>query len=477
MKILIINIAIRPASARKFFPIGLGYIVSAVKRAGYDFDLLDLDAHPMSTDETEKFLQENHYDVVMLGCIVTGYRYVKWICNVIKMAFPDTKVIVGNSVASSIPDVLLTKTAADIAVIGEGEITAVELLECIKEKQSISNVLGVQYMNGGQVIKTPPRPVIENIDSIGSIKWEIFDIEIYIESLSKAINEPLPPIPKGKIRAMPINTARGCPYSCSFCYHVFMGSKYRYRSAALIVEEMQFCHKQYGINYFTLNDELTFFSIKQANEFAETLLDCGLKVYWDADCRSGLFRKDEDVEVVRKLKQAGCMALSFSLESASTEILKWMNKKVGPEAFSRQCKILKNAGLASLTSIVIGYPNETKETIKETIDCCIANNVYPSAGYLLPQPLTPMYDYAIQNGYIKDEEEYLLRIGDRQDLHINMTKMSDEELTSVVDLELTRCSGELSIGLENGKLLKTGHYRIAKKEPSLKGKNEKATHI
>jgi anaerobic magnesium-protoporphyrin IX monomethyl ester cyclase len=464
MKILIINIALRPNSLRKFFPIGLGYIASAVQRAGFKFDLLDLDAHPKTKEETEKWLKDNKYDVVMMGCIVTGYKYVKWLVNTVKTAHPETTVIVGNTVASSIPDIILGKTLADIAVMGEGEITIVELLDKLRDKQDTAGVKGICYKSGGKVIRNPARPVIKDVNSIPFIDWDIFDVEVYIKSLSGNLNEPLPPLPKDQLRAMPLNTARGCPFNCTFCYHVFVGNGYRYRTPESVIAEMKLCNEKYGINYFTFNDELTFFSLKQMDAFAQKKIDSGLKIWFDSDCRSGMFEKEEDVAVAVKLKEAGCVALSYSLESANPDILKWMKKKVTPEAFSRQCKILKKSGLPILTSIVIGYPNETKDTIRQTIDVCIENGLYPSAGYLLPQPGTEMYEYAKQQGIIKDEEEYLLAIGDRQDLHVNLTKVSNEELQNTLKEELARCNKALGLGLQEAKLLKTGFYRSPKKK-------------
>ncbi len=463
MKILVINIALRPPPARKWLPIGLAYVISAIKRAGFEFDLLDLDAHSQSPEETERFLRTHRYDVVAMGCIVTGYKHIKWLSQIVKSNFPRTTIVVGNSVASSIPETLLTKTGADIAVLGEGDETIVELLECLRASQDLSAVKGICYRQNGAIKRNPLRPVMPNIDDIPVPDWDVFDVESYIQNLSGALNEPLPPIPRDQIRAFPINTARGCPYDCTFCYQVFRGSKYRWRSPASIIKEMRHHHERYGINYFSFSDELTFFSPKQAEAFADAMLASGLPVYWDADCRSGLFTKDEHVEIARKLKQAGAVALSFSLESANPDILEWMNKKVGIEAFSRQVEILKRAELTALTSIVIGYPTETEETIKATMDCCIGNGIYPSAGYLLPQPGTKMYEYAQQHGFIKDEEEYLLSMGDRQDFRLNMTKLPDDELQAITKRELARCSQELGLGLKDGALLKTGFYRAPKR--------------
>lgn len=464
MKILAINISLRPGDKRKLFPIGLGYVLTAVKRAGYEFDLLDINSRNLTEEETDRYLRENRYDVVMMGCIVTGYKIVKRLVGVIKESHPHTTIIVGNSVASSIPDTIFTKTATDIIVLGEGDVTVVELLDVLQKKGNLSTVAGIHYRDNGRIVKNPPRPVIADINTLPMIDYDIFDVETYIGSLSRSfVFEPYPPIPKDSIRAISITIARGCPFSCTFCYQVFKGEKYRYRSVPSVINEMKECVQRYGINYFFFNDELAFFSIKQAEEFADALMESGMKVWWAADVRAGLFIEDKDVEVARKMKKAGCLVLGYAIESTNPEILKWMNKKITPEVFKRQQEILTSAGVASVTSIVIGYPNETPQSIRATIDFCIENNIFPSTGYLQPQPGTPMYQYAIEHGYVTDEEEFLIALGDRQDLRFNMTIMSDKELTEVLETELERCRKALGITLGEGStLLKTGSYMVAK---------------
>jgi anaerobic magnesium-protoporphyrin IX monomethyl ester cyclase len=463
MRVLFISIALRPEHKKRIFPVGLSYVASSTKRAGYEVDILDLNAHYRSEDEVADFISKGQYDVIGMGCIVTGYHFVKAYCSIIKEVSPKTVIVVGNSVASSIPEILLSRTKADIAVFGEGDETFPDLLDAISSGRDLSVVPGIAFMKDGRLIRTPDRPLIKDIDSIPHPLWDIFDMEFYIDNLSQNVNDPLPPIDRDKIRAFSINTARGCPFRCTFCYQVFLGKKYRWRSPQSIIEEMRILNSTYGINRFGFADELTFFSAKQANEFANALIDSGLKVYYGADCRSGIFFKDEHLEVARNLKESGCLSLSYSLENASLEILKWMNKKTTPEQFSRQREILDQAGIPTLTSLVFGYPNETRETIEMTLQCCLENGIYPSAGYLLPQPGTPMYEYAIQHGFIRDEEEYLMAMGDRQDLRLNMTSMTDEELESYVKEGLKKINDKLKIGLSSGQLIKTGHYRSPKR--------------
>lgn len=458
MKVLVINVSLRSRSAEKLFPIGLGYITTAIKNAGFDFDLLDIDNYRYSNQYVDNFIKNNKYDVICMGCIVTGYKIIKSLASLIKEFHPETKIIVGNSVATSIVNILLTRTKVDIAVIGEGDETIVELLQIISQNEPFDKVQGICFKRDGKIISTPSRPIIKDISKLPFIDHSIFDVESYIQSSKVSASEPLM-IPRDEVRAMPVNTARGCIADCGFCYHVFRGLPYRYRSAGSIVREIKFLIEKYSLNYIFFWDELTLFSKKQTLELAQRIIDEGLHFYWTASCRPGLFNNDEDVLIFKKMKEAGCVGISFSLESADPEILRAMHKHTTVEQFSKQTELFHRAGLTVWTSLVLGYPQETPETIRKTFDCCIQNKIYPSVGYLLPQPGSSMYDYALKHGFINDQEDFLMKMGDRQDLTLNMTLMGDEELQRHVIEGLSRCNEALKIGLDKNQLVKTQHYR------------------
>lgn len=452
MKILFINLCIRE-SCKPIVPVGLGYIMTAVERAGIKFDFVDIDLNRITEKELKSILDKEKYDIVAFGCIVTGYKYVKNICNIIKKVRDDTVIIVGNTVASSIPEILLKNTKADIAVLGEGDITIMELLNAVEKSKELSSVKGICYRENGKIVRTENRPVIGNINEIPFINYDLFDIEKYLLLSKYAIPKPYP-INFDEIRMMPVNVARGCPFNCTFCYHVFRGEKYRLRSPKKVVEEIIYLKEKYNINIISFWDELTFYSKKQCEEFVDCLIDADLDIFYTACCRPNLFNEN-DFELVMKLRKSGCYGLEFSLESANKEILKEMKKGTTVEDFKIQVKVLQKAGIICWTSLVIGYPQETEETIKETYDCCYECNIYPSSGYLLPQPGTPVYDCAIKEGKIRDIEEYLLTLGDRQDLRINLTKMDSEKLESLVKFHSLRISKKLNLGLTEDKLIKT----------------------
>ena len=457
MKVLLINVCLRPYRTEFiYFPIGLAYIATAIERAGFDFEILDLDAKRMSDDELEQYLRNHDFDVAALGCIVTGYKYVKHIAGLIKK-HKDVPVIAGNSVVTSIPQILLTKTEVDIGVMGEGDNTIVELLKAIENKTTLEEVKGIALKKEGKLVFTPERELIPSLDSLPFINYELLDMKTYLAKFKYIVSEPYP-LPFEQLVAFPVNTARGCPYSCTFCYHVFRHKRFRVRSPQNIVREIQYLQKKYGVNYVNFADELSLYSKTQASKFADCFIDAGVKVFWGANCRAGLFT-ESDLDLALKLKGAGCISLGYSLESADQDILKAMHKKITVKDFAVQTDLLHRAGINPVTSLVIGYPQETEETLKKTFDCCYDCNIYPSAGYLLPQPGTEMYDYAVEIGKIADEEEYLMNMGDRQDFRINLTGIQQERIEELVKDHLKRIADKMQLGLDEDHLIKTGHYR------------------
>ncbi len=463
MKVLLINVSLRPGSPLKLFPTGLAYVASAIVRAGFEPRIIDIDASRPSDEELERLIAAQDFDIAALGCIVTGYKYVKNLTALIRKINRDAVIIAGNTVGSSIPDIVLSKTETDIVVMGEGDITTVELLKQLAARKPVEDVAGIRFKRGNQVISTPPRPVITNIDSLPLPMWDLFDMETYIVSGRRSVSEPLPR-PREELRPFHVNTARGCLYRCTFCYHAFKGVKYRHRTGASIAAEMAELKNRYDINYISFFDELTFFSIPQATEVVDALLKADLGLQWEADVRGNMFKDEVGLALAKKMKLAGCRGLAYSLESANSEILRAMDKKITPRDFVVQKRILDQAGLASWTSLVFGYPMETRETIRETFDCCREAGIYPSAGFLLPQPGTPMYEYAKERGHIVNEEDYLLRLGDRQDLRVNLTSLPGDALEECVREGLRQLSRDLEVDLADGELIKTSYYRDKRKK-------------
>lgn len=463
MNIAIIVPCVRPYMKKAYFPTGIAYVATAMKKAGYEFDIIDIEAHRHTDDELAMLLRKKTYDVIALGTLVSGYKYVKTIVSIARSANPGSVIIAGNSVASSIPEFLLQNTEVDIAVKGEGENTIVNLLSALEKGQPLDQVKGIVFSKNGRIIDTGHADPIPDISLIDHPDWELFDMNLYLEKSFQDVPEPYP-IPKEEIRAFVVNTARGCPFRCTFCYHVFQYTPYRRRSVNSILSEIAALQERYGINYINFFDELTFSHKNQVREFVEGVKKSKLRFFWNADIRSDLFT-EKDLSLLHDVKLSGCMSFGYSLESGSPAILKTMNKKLKVDDFKRQKLALDQAKITSFTSIVLGYPQETLETLKQTFDVCHDLDIFPSTGYLLPQPGTPMFEVARQKGVADDLETYLLGMGDRQDLRFNLTDIPDDVLQNEVARHLKRINQKIGLGLHDDQLVKTFTF-VTSKETS-----------
>jgi len=448
--ILFVNCCLLKQAETRLLPVGLASVMTYVEQHDYEIALLDIDINEYSDEYVEHYIRTNQYDTILIGTIVTHYAWVKWFCNTVKRYHPHTTLIVGNSVGGSCPEVFLSNAPADLVVVGEGEITTLEVLDALRESRPISDIPGIAFRDkSGQIVKNSLRKAC-NINELPMINWSFFDLDRYRNS---STNTSFGKLDAQHVFTMPVSTARGCAFKCTFCHYVFWDDPYRYRSPDSILSEIERNVVKLGATYINFWDDLSFASLPQLERLLEAILKSGLKFDWSAAIRSDLlgnpkYPYERRYLAATKMVESGCKAVGFSLESSNPEILKAMDKKVEPEFFGEQISILRKVGVTCNTAVVFGYPMETKQTIRDTFQYCIAQRIYPSIGFLMPLPYTKMYDYAKNNGYIVDEDEYLSKIAERQDIHINMTTLTDSEimaeiksgareLNELLDLKLT----------------------------------------
>ena len=474
LKLLFVNVSLRPGGYTKFLPVGLASVMTYFEEKGYKFTLLDIDINEHDDAYVENYIKNNNFDFILFGSIVTHYKWIKWFVNTIKKHNPETYVVVGNSVAGSIPEVFLQNTKCDIVVTGEGEVSAYEAVEAIRLDKDLKNVEGIAFRDAQEKIIINPAREAEKIDDLPMINWNYFDVEKYI---AKAETMPDKDVSPEDMRSMPVVTARGCAFKCTFCHYVFWNDPYRNKSPESILAEIKYIMEKYNVNYIHFWDDLSFASAIQVEKLCDAIFESGLKFKWMATVRVDLFSRarlsDEDaLRVAKKMKKAGCYSCGFALESGNKEIMEMMNKKIEVDAFYKTVYILKEAEIISQTSVVFGYPIETKETIKETFDQCLKAGLYPSIGFLLPLPATVMYDYAKANGFITDEDKYLESITERQDICLNMTKMSNVEIMNEIKSGAEKLNKMLDVGLTEDTLVKSKGYKSQKIDKKLEPPQE-----
>ncbi len=433
MKILLINPPIREWAKPNCIPLGLGYIAAVARQAGHDVEVMDINAFRWRREEVEEKIKNADFDLVGTGGIVTVYRYIKWLVSTLKKYHPGKKVMVGGSVSTSIPVILMEKTLTDIACIGEGEETIKDILSAIDNGLDLSGVDGIWFKDKTGVIHTTSaRPQIKSLDSLPFPTYDLFPMDIYLKNPVGAPN-----VNKwndgssadSEILSVNLSATRGCPYACIYCYHYFMGSQYRTRSPRNVLEEMKMLYRRYGVKYFHFGDDEFVINKEFVYEFCKEVRECGLDFTWGCSGRVNLMTED----LIATMKNSGCVLIGYGIESGSQEMLDIMNKKVTVEQARQAVKLTqKYLGWADC-SFMIGTPGETRETIQETVEFCKELGLTPEVIFFAtPYPGTELYNIAKTQNKIGDEEDFISRLGEQgEQIMVNFTDFTDEDLKAI----------------------------------------------
>ena len=439
MKILLINPPIREWSKPNVFPLGLGYIASILLRDHHEVQVLDINAYRWDREEVEEKVKGASFDVVGIGGIVTTYQYVKWLLSISRKYHPDKKIIMGGSVGSSIPRLMLERNPVDIVCIGEGEETVRELMRTMEREGDLSGIKGIWYKDSsGKILENEKRPPIKDLDSVPLPAWTLFPMEIYLKNPVGAPNRNKWVDGSGNSDtplSMNLFATRGCPYQCIYCYHDFMGMGYRHRSPENVINEIETLYKNYGVAYFHFIDDEFVMKKEFVSQFC-SLMKGLMKTYsrpftWGCAGRVNLMTED----LVSTMAEAGCVLIGYGIESGSQRMLDFINKKVTVEQAKQAIRLTKKYLGWADCSFMIGYPGETKETIRETVDFCKELDLAPEVIFFLtPYPGTELYKLALAQGKIRDEESYILGLNEQgEKVSVNFTDFTDEELVQIHD--------------------------------------------
>jgi anaerobic magnesium-protoporphyrin IX monomethyl ester cyclase len=430
MDALLINPPIREWAKPNCVPLGLGYIASTLRNAGHTVEVLDINGYRYPKDQVVHILEGKDPDIIFTGGIITVYNYLKWLTATVREIYGDIPVIIGGSVSTSIPEIALSTLSTDIACIGEGEVTTVEVADALESGRDLVGIQGIYYKQDGRILKNAARPPVRDMDQIPFPAYDLLPMEIYV-------NNPVGYINKDKWgrgerlgddvpRSTNINVTRGCPYRCAFCYHDYLGPGYRHRSPRNILAEMDLLHERYGVEYFLWSDDESIIDRKFIRDFCDLMVHEGRDYQFSVSGRVNLV----DEPLLTRLKEAGCSMVGYGIESGSQKILDAMNKGVTVEQAKRAVRLTQKIFGDADCSFMIGYPGETDETIRETEEFCRELELAPEVIFFATAyPGTRLYEYAKERGLITDEVAYISSLWEQgEKIAINFTDWPDDLL-------------------------------------------------
>ena len=331
-------------------PIGIAYISSYLKKNNHSVKVIDLNLLKHPFKHIRRVIQKEKPKCIGISCMTPSFEQVKKIAQLVKDVDKNIKVVVGGPHPSALHKQTIAINEIDIVVYGEGEETMLDLLEGV----NISKIKGIFYKKGKKIIINPPRQPINNLDALPFPDYE----ELKINKTYWRYGSAFFPHRVG------IVTSRGCPYKCTFCVSpLYYGKKFRTRDPKKVVDEIEICINKYNIINFIFWGESFTLKKRYGMKICNEIIKRKLKLKWVTTSRVDTL----DLELLKKMKKAGCYLLGLGIETPNEEILKNVRKLTTIKDIKKAITLCKQAGIKTMGHFMFGLPGETRKTAKKTI--------------------------------------------------------------------------------------------------------------
>lgn len=334
---------------------------------------LDDDSH-LIWKKLLNYIKEYKPKAVGITFLTPASELVYKIGRVIKNYDASIKIIVGGHHPTFCPDETIGQECIDFVIRGEGEIPLLNLMkELTSPSLNLQNVPCLTYIRNNQIIHNPKAESIYDLDVL-----PLPDRSLVLDCDFK------------KHRGHYLSTARGCPYTCLFCSdRALWDHKVRRRTINSVINEIKYLYQNFDFDYIDITDGTFTYDQAYVESFCNALIDLEIDISWRCTARYNNINE----ELLKLLKKANCKGLYFGLESGSKKILETYRKNITIEDIINTSNLVYNSGIAMVTSIMIGLPQETAEDIESTLSLMkkIKTHIFDINSYV-PLPGTVLYD-------------------------------------------------------------------------------------
>ncbi|MDD1774756.1 MAG: B12-binding domain-containing radical SAM protein [Methanobacterium sp.] len=351
MKVLMIN---PPYSSSKYRfiglvapPLGIAYIAAVLESDGFEVKIIDAPAVEMDYESIQNEVALYSPDVVAITSVTPTLPSALKVASMSREACPGALIVLGGYHPTFTYQELLKNDFIDLVVRGEGEYTMLELVQTLKNDGDLRNVKGIATRD----FTTTARPVIEDLDTLPYPARHLLPMDDY-----QIMNMKLP--------IGTLISGRGCPYQCSFCASSAMhGQKLRLRSAGGVVDEMEHLVNDHHSEMLAFMDDTFCLNKKRINQICDEIKERNFDNYWGCTARVDTISED----LLRKMKEAGCITLFLGVESADQQNLNQVNKNITISKIKKTFELTRKLGVRTIASVVLGMPGDTRKSIENTI--------------------------------------------------------------------------------------------------------------
>jgi anaerobic magnesium-protoporphyrin IX monomethyl ester cyclase len=360
-------------------PLGTLYAASTLRATGHEVNFVDMMFAHAPTDIAPALKDAHDFFIIYDD----GFNYLTKMCltNMREAAFKMIGLAKENNCTVIISGSDSTdhcreyhEAGADYVLIGEAEQTLPELIDTLGKKQDVSSVRGISLLKDGQCVRTAPRPVMRDLDSLPFPAWDLLDVAPYRERWMK----------NAGYFSLNVGTTRGCPYKCNWCAKPIYGNRYNARSPQDVVQELKMMKDMFAMDHIWFCDDIFGLKPGWVQEFAALVEQEKLSFRFKIQSRADLLVQEQYVEA---LARAGCHQVWMGAESGSQKILDAMDKGITVDQISRATELLRQHDIRPCFFIQFGYLGETRDDIDLTIG--MINELLPddigiSVSYPLP---------------------------------------------------------------------------------------------
>lgn len=368
-------------------PLGILYVASALKQwADFGHELKIVDAHTLGYDHehVKNIISNFRPDIVGVTSVTVHMYDAAHICSIAKGLNRDIVTVIGGPHASSIPSDLINYPDTDVFILGEGEITFLELCRAVYNHKEWRSIAGIAHKENGKAIINEKRKTINNLDTLPFPDLNLLsNLQHY---------NPLPHRGRsGHIST--IISSRGCPYGCHYCAITSnQGRKYRFRSPENIVNEIIEL-KKHDVDFVSFREGTFGANRQRVVDFCKLMIQEKVFINWNCNVRPN----ELDLELLKLMKEALCYLVIMGIEHGNSDLL-WKYRKLTKEQVINSTKWAKQVGIEVSGYFMLGMPEEDLGTLRETIDFAKSLPLNSASFTILtPFPGTEVYEYCKQN--------------------------------------------------------------------------------
>jgi anaerobic magnesium-protoporphyrin IX monomethyl ester cyclase len=354
-------------------PVGLMSIAAYLRsKYPYEVKIEDIRVRGNHRFDLESVIREYAPDVVGISALTHESDAIPWIAECVKRVNANTPVLLGGPHATAYPEKAVEIPGVDYLVVGEGEIVAGRLIDQLLNQRAVSDISGIVYKKDNQIVSTGRRSLIKDLNNLPMPAYDLIPIEAYgnFASMSRT----------GLGNYMCIFSSRGCPYHCIYCHNIF-GKVFRSRSAENLFNEIKYLYDTYQIRDFEILDDVFNLDRKRLIDFCDRIINSGMKVTFAFP--NGLRGDILDEQQLLKLRQAGTVFIAFAVETGSPRLQKLIKKNIQLDKIKKNIEIARSLKLYTHGFFMIGFPGETREEMKMTVDFMLSSKLHTCSVFVV----------------------------------------------------------------------------------------------